>query len=281
MTASTSYDLYSQDFSRHAYEIFKTIRQSQPILQQPGFDGRTPIWFISRYEDVDAMLHDDRHFTLDYRLAIGPEMIPPERKTDIMDMLNNHLLTKDGEDHRRLRSLVTQAFTPRRINDLRPRIQSIADSLIDQIENQGQMDLVESYAFMLPIIVIADLLGIPAEDRNKFRGWSDIFVRPAITEESQNQYVQMAFEFVSYLQELFEARRQVPKNDLISALLQAEDAGDRLSTEELFSMVILLIIAGHETTVTLIGNATVAMLGHPETMAELRAHPEKMPLAVE
>ncbi len=282
MNTSRSYDLYSQDFSRHAYEIFKTIRHTQPILQQPGFDGQTPIWFVSQFEDVDALLRDDRHFTLDYRLAVDPELIPAERRqSNLMEMLNNHLLTKDGEDHRRLRSLVTQAFTPRRISDLRPRIQSIADSLLEQVESQGQMDLVESYAFMLPIIVIADLLGIPAEDRNKFRGWSDIFVRPAVTEESQDQYVRMAFEFVSYLQELFEARRQNPKNDLISALLKAEDAGDRLSTEELFSMVILLIIAGHETTVTLIGNATVALLEHPERMAELRQHPEKMSQAVE
>ena len=95
MSASQSYDLYSQDFSRHAYEIFKTIRQTQPILQQPGFDGHTPIWFISRYEDVDALLHDDRHFTLDYRLAIDLESIPAERRqSDIMDMLNNHLWSR-------------------------------------------------------------------------------------------------------------------------------------------------------------------------------------------
>ncbi len=281
MNTQVNYDLYSQDYSRHAYEIFTHIRQENPVFQQPGLDGHTPIWFLSRFEDVEAMLKDDRHFTLDYRRVFDPEQIPEMRGSQTMQMVNNHLLTKDGEDHRRLRSLVTQAFTPRRISNMRPLIQSIADGLLDQVEKNGQMDLVDAYAFPLPITVIAALLGIPAEDRNTFRAWSDIFVRPAIDEESQARFMQMAMAFVAYLSNLFKERQKDPKDDLISALLQAEEAGDRLSTEELFSMVVLLIVAGHETTVTLIGNASVALLTHPETTERLRQHPEQMPQALE
>ncbi len=283
MTDQVKYDLYSQQFARNAYDIFKRIRHENPIFQQTGLDGATPIWFLSRFRDIEAMLKDDQHFVLDYRLVIDPEEFARYRGSmaGVMDMVNSHLLTKEGEDHRRLRSLVTMAFTPRRISDMRPRIQQIADELLDKIEANGQMDLVEKYAFPLPIIVIAELLGIPAEDRDQFRTWSDIFVKPAMTPDEQTQFIQMAMELVSYLQELFEERRKTPRNDLISALLHAEEAGDKLSTEELFSMIVLLIVAGHETTVTLIGNATVALLTHPGVMARLREHPEEMPKAVE
>jgi cytochrome P450 len=283
MTDKINYDLYSQEFSRHAYEIFEKMRKESPVLQQPGIDGETPIWFLARYQDVEAMLKDDRHFVLDYRLAFDPDKLPPYQRNqpDMMEMINHHLLTKEGEDHRRLRSLVTMAFTPARISALRPRIQEIANELLDKVQGQGKMDLVESFAFPLPIIVIAELLGIPAADRHQFRAWSDIFVRPAISKEEQGQYMQMATSFVAYLKTQFDERRRNPKDDLLSALLQAEEGGERLSMQELFSMVVLLIVAGHETTVTLIGNATVAMLTHPEVMQRLKQHPEEMAKAVE
>ncbi len=281
VNTQVTYDLYSQDYSRHAYEIFTQIRRNSPVFQQPGLDGHTPIWFISRFADVEAVLKDDRHFTLDYRKVFDDSQIPEMRGSQTMQMVNNHLLTKDGEDHRRLRSLVTQAFTPRRISGMRPRIQAIADALLDPVEKNRQMDLVDAYAFPLPITVIAELLGIPAEDRNTFRGWSDTFVRPAFTEEEQAKFMQMAMAFVAYLSKLFKDRQQNPRDDLISALIQAEEAGDRLTTEELFSMVILLIVAGHETTVSLIGNATASLLTHPDTMQRLKEHPEQMPQAVE
>jgi cytochrome P450 len=283
MTDKINYDLYSQEFSRHAYEIFERMRKESPIIQQPGMDGETPIWFLSRYQDVEAMLKDDRHFVLDYRLAIDADRLPPIRRNepDMMEMINHHLLTKEGEDHRRLRALVSLAFSPRRISAMRPRIQEIADELLDRVQGQGKMDLVEAFAFPLPIIVIAELLGIPAADRNQFRAWSDIFVNPAITPEEQSQYMQMAISFVGYLKTQFDARRRGPRDDLLSALLEAEEGGERLSLPELFSMVVLLIAAGHETTVTLIGNATLAMLTHPEVMQRLKQHPEEMVRAVE
>ncbi len=238
------------------------------------------MWYVTRYADIEAVLKDTEHFAMDFRAAFDPEALEKMDRPQIMDMVNNHLLTKDGEDHRRLRSLVTQAFTPRRIAELRPRIQQIADGLLERVRDQGEMDLVEEYAFPLPITVIAELLGIPVADRANFREWSDAFVSGPFKGDDDT-FFQSAMGFVSYLGRIFEERRKDPQNDLISGLLTAEEAGDRLSTEELFSMVVLLIIAGHETTVTLIGNATVAILTHPEVQQRLIEHPEEMPQAVE
>lgn len=279
MLPEQQFDLDSQDFYRRSNEIFAELREQEPVIAQTSPYGRR-MWYVARYADIEAILRDTEHFAMDFRAAFDPEALAKMDRPQIMDMVNNHLLTKDGEDHRRLRSLVTQAFTPRRIAGLRPRIQQIADELLDRAQGRGEMDLVEEYAFPLPITVIAELLGIPVEDRANFRKWSDAFVSGPFKGVEQEFY-ESAMGFVMYLGRIFDERRQHPQDDLISALLQAEEAGDRLSTEELFSMVVLLIIAGHETTVTLIGNATVAILTHPDVKERLIAHPEQMPQAIE
>ena len=143
--------------------------------------------------------------------------------------MSENLLAKDGDDHRRLRRLVTKAFTPRMVEQLRPRIQEIADDLIDRVAEQGRMELVDDFAFPLPITVIAGLLGIPVEDRERFREWSSNVVTPALTPELQEIAARRADEFVAYLDDLFARRRAEPTDDLVSALVQAEDAGDTLS----------------------------------------------------
>jgi len=281
---TVKYDLYSQYFRKHAYEIFASMRENDPIIRQNGLDGETKMWFVSRYEDVEAALRDDKHFVLDPQMAFDPEKYRQNfLQNGRMGQLDHHLLTKDGEDHRRLRLLVTQAFTPRRIAGLRPRIQAIAEGLIDRMtaSPDAMTDLVDAYAFPLPITVIAELLGIPVKDQDRFRRWSDVFVTPAITPEAQQKFFQQMQDFVTYLSQLFADRRQQPRDDLISGLLAAEEAGDRLSTNELFSMVVLLIVAGHETTVSLIGNASVQLLTRPDLRERLQAQPEQMPQAVE
>ena len=281
MLPEQQFDLNSQEFYRRSNEIFGRLREQEPIYKQVSMYGR-PMWYVTRYEDVEAILRDSQHFVLDFRKAFDPETLQRlGERPQLMDMVNNHLLTKDGEDHRRLRALVSRVFTPRMVAGLRPRIEAIAGELLDRVQDQKEMDLVEAYAFPLPITVIAEMLGIPAKDRAKFREWSDAFVTAPFTSNDDEAFMQSAMGFVGYLGQIFEERRLNPQNDLISALLQAEEAGDRLSTQELFSMVVLLIIAGHETTVTLIGNATVAMLTHPEVLERLRKHPEEMPEAVE
>lgn len=153
--------------------------------------------------------------------------------------------------------------------------------MLDQVQARGQMDLIDDYAFPLPIVVIAEMLGVPAADRDRFRAWSDAFVTPAVTPEGWVKAEQLLNEFVVYLGQVFAARRQQPRNDLITALIQAEDAGDKLNEEELYSMVVLLIVAGHETTVNLIGNGTLALLQHPDQLALLKANPALMPQAIE
>jgi cytochrome P450 len=278
------YDLYSDDFRATTHETYAAMRAQDPILRQPGLDGETPIWFLTRYEDVVAMLLDDERFVLDQKLALTPEEleaqaspIPPE----LEELINTHVLTTDGEDHRRLRRLVSKAFTPRMVEQLRPRIQEIADELVDQMEPDGEADLVDAFAFPLPIIVIAELLGIPAEDRDRFRVWSNTFVSPSLGEDALGLFLEHTREFLTYLTELFEERRTDPRVDLVSALLQADEQGDSLKENELFSMMILLIIAGHETTVSLITNSVLALLRHPDELELLRREPARIPAAVE
>lgn len=280
----TKYDLYSDAFRATTHETYAAMREHDPILRQAGLDGETPIWFLTRYEDVVAMLLDDERFVLDPALALTPEEleaqpspIPPE----LNELINRHVLTTDGDDHRRLRRLVAKAFTPKMVEQLRPRIQVIADVLIDGIEEKGEADLVDSYAFPLPIIVIAELLGIPAVDRDRFRVWSNTFVSPSLGEDALDVFLEHTQQFLTYLTQLFERRRADPADDLVSALLQAEEQGDSLKENELFSMMILLIIAGHETTVSLIANAVLALLTHPEELERLRRDPAVVPAAVE
>jgi cytochrome P450 len=167
------------------------------------------------------------------------------------------------------------------IEQLRPRIQEIADELIDAAEPRGEMDLIDEFAFPLPITVIAELLGIPVADRDRFRHWSNAIVLPRTTPESLARLDEAVNEFVAYLRALFEQRRAAPRADLISALLQTEEGGDTLSEEELFSMVILLVLAGHETTVSLIGNAVLALLQNPDQRAAVERDPAKVPHAIE
>jgi cytochrome P450 len=282
MSAAPRYDLYSHEFRATAHETYARMREESPVHLQPGLDGETPIWFVTRYDDVVALLTDNARFVVDPKLALtaaeleahDAAMTPDERASE-------NLLAKDGEDHRRLRRLVTKAFTPRIVEQLRPRIQEIADDLIDRVEARGSMELVDDFAFPLPIIVIAELLGIPVEDRQRFREWSSNVVMPALTPEERELARRRGDEFIAYLDDLFAQRRAAPTDDLVSALVQAEDGGDTLSENELSSMVVLLIVAGHETTVSLLTSAVHTLLTHPRQLAALRADPSLMASAVE
>jgi cytochrome P450 len=280
--AGQKYDLYSDAFRADTYATFARVREHDPLLLQPGLDGETPIWFVSRYEDAEAVLLDDDRFVRDPRLALPPEELSALNELpDAIAFIDSHMLNRDGDDHRRLRRLVSKAFTPRMIERLRPRIQAIADELVDRIAGDGEMELVSAYAWPLPITVIAELLGVPVEDRDRFREWSDWMVRPVSAADELGRFVAAMEEFASYLLALFEERRRDPGADLISALVSVQDSGDALSEQELSSMVALLIVAGHETTVSLIGNATLALLRHPEQVAALERDPALLPRAVE
>src|SRR6186713_784358 len=233
--AQRKYELYSDDFRADPYPIFAAMRESDPVLCQPGMDGETMIWFVSTYDDVAAVLLDDERFVRDPRLALTPEELAEQPEPPpAMAAIENHMLNRDGDDHRRLRRLVTKAFTPRMVEQLRPRIRTIADELVDRVAGRGHMELVDDFAFPLPITVIAELLGIPVEDQARFREWSNSFVLPPMTPELVEQLARHTDEFVAYLDELFASRRTTPTDDLVSALVRAEDEGDHLSENELY-----------------------------------------------
>lgn len=278
------YELYSADFKRNPHPTYAAMRSEHPVLRQPGMSDNIHIWFVTRYADVQAVLADNETFVLDALMAFDPA--DPRRAMfidtrPVMQLVNNNLLGKDGEDHRRLRSLVQSAFTPRMIAQLRPAIQTVADEMLDQIVDDRQADLIESFAFPLPIIVILEMLGIPRNDRNQFRIWSDAFVTPDLSPGAEQRFLQSMTDFTDYLRDLFVRRRAEPRNDLVTALLQAEEEGRRLSEQELFSMVVLLIVAGHETTVGLIGNAVLTLLLHPDQLDAVRREPSLTPAAIE
>jgi cytochrome P450 len=282
-TTTRKYDLYSHDFFADAYSTFAQMRENDPVFCQPGLDGKTPIWWVTRYEDAEAVLLDDKRFVRDPRLVLPPERLAEFEAglPEAIAFVDSHMLNRDGADHRRLRRLVSKAFTPRMIERMRPRIQEIADELLDRVEPLGEMELVSAYAFPLPITVIAELLGVPMSDRDQFRDWSDAFVRPMIDLAERQRFVVSMKQLGGYLRALFETRRDEPGEDLVSALVAVEDGGDTLSERELSSMIALLIVAGHETTVSLIGNATLALLTHPEQRALVERDPSLLPRAIE
>jgi cytochrome P450 len=278
------YDLYSQDFFKQSHQVFARMRQEDPVFQQLGITGDVMIWFVTRYAEVEQVLLQDTLFVRDPALALPPDQIAAfmnmgDPRVDAM--VNNHMLNKEGQDHTRLRGLVSKAFTPRVVQNMRPRIEQIADELLDAVAERGRMELISEYAYPLPITVIAEMLGIPLEDRPKFRSWSEAVVKPALTPEAQQESLRRLGELVAYMQGLISARRQHPGEDLLSGLIHAEEQGDRLNESELFSMLSLLIVAGHETTVSFIGNAVLALLQNPEQLEQLRQNPGRTAAAVE
>jgi cytochrome P450 len=229
-----------------------------------------------------TVLKDER-FVKDWRNALTPAQLaemPPI--PEVMKPLSRNMLDTDPPDHQRLRALVSKAFTPRLVERIRGRVQVIADTLLDAVQDEGEMDLIDDYAFPLPITVIAELVGVPAEGQNRFREWSDAAVSGNGAQEYINKvlipYMQA---FTDYLRVMFEEKRKNPSNDLISALVQAGEADDKLSEDELLGMVFLLLIAGHETTVNLIGNGVLALLRHPDQLQKLTSDPSLLKPAIE
>ena len=276
------YLLYGQEFKADPFPIYARLREDDPICYHVGITGENPLWFVSRYEDVQTVLREHKRFVKNWRNTRTPEELAKlQPESELAQLLDHHMLNADGEDHTRLRSLVNKVFTTKMINQQRQQIQSIADRLIDDVVAHGEMDLIDDFAFPLPIVVIAQILGIPPEDRDRFRAWSNAFVTPTLSEAEWQEAAVLLTQFVAYLRQLFDERRRTPKDDLITGLLHAEEDGQRLSEQELFAMVILLITAGHETTVNLIGNAMRALFAHPDQMTKLRDDPSLIGNAVE
>lgn len=281
MTQITLSELFSQ--KHNPYPLYAQLREQEPLARFSWMG--VEMWLASSYEDAVAILKDPR-FTLDSRqvepIASGPNAGSQSAPSYAPLAWTRHLLNTDPPDHTRLRTLVSKAFTPRMIEQLRPRIQQITDELLDAVQERGEMDLIAEFAFPLPITVISDMLGIPVADRKPFRAWTQAIVLNQGADPEKAEIARSAEEqFVSYIKTLIAQKHAHPDNNLTSGLVQAEEQGDSLSENELISMVFLLITAGHETTVNLIGNGTLALLEHPEQMRLLRSDPTLLPSAVE
>ncbi|MGC6588783.1 cytochrome P450 family protein [Paenibacillus sp. Dod16] len=261
--------LFTKEFTHNPYPVYEKLRQSDPILNLQFPDGRFG-WLISNYEQAVEALKDGR-FSKDVARAMGQEQT---------SVFSTNMLFSDPPDHKRLRGLVQKGFTPQRIADMRGHIQEIADNLLDAVSSRDTINLIDDYAFKLPIIVISEILGVPTEDQDKFRVWSNSIIG-ASNQEMNEQVVQHMNEFIAYLKDWFAKVREQPGDDMISQLVIAENQGDRLSEQELYGVVTLMIIAGHETTVNLIGNGLLALLEHPEQRKLLQEQPELIHGAIE
>jgi cytochrome P450 len=279
MAQTTPPDPFDPHAKPNPYPIYAYLRDRRPVHRITLPNGRG-LWLITRYDDVDRALRDPR-LVKNMRNAVAPEQLP-----NIPDefRLFEHMLASDPPNHTRLRALVHKAFTPPLIERLRPRVQQIADELLDAVVDQGRMDLIDDYAFPLPIMVITELLGVPSKDRNQFREWSNAAVGVEFVHEANwcSEYRRTAMRaFTAYLRALIEDKRVDPKDDLVSGLIFAEEGGEVLTEDELIAMIFLLLVAGHETTVNLIGNGMLALLRHPDQLRMLKDDPGLIVTAVE
>ncbi|MGH2615545.1 MAG: cytochrome P450 family protein [Thermomicrobiales bacterium] len=292
--------MFGAAFKAHAFPVYAQLRDQSPVIRVTLPSGEA-IWYVTRYAEAAAMLKDHDRFANDPINALTEdeyaqlfqqmtERLTPEQQefaaqTD--EILSRNLLAVDPPDHSRLRRLVAIPFTPKYIEGLRPRIQAIADALLDAGEQRAretgrrEMELIDDFAYPLPLTVIAEMLGIPPADRDKFREWSQAAVSFTPADPANPEITAKLIEFIAYLRRLVAVKRAEPGDDLLSGLVLAEAAGDTLSENELLSMMFLLIVAGHETTVNLIGNGTLALFDHPEQFARLRDNPELLKSAIE
>jgi pimeloyl-[acyl-carrier protein] synthase len=265
------------EFVADPYQTYHRLRATDPVHHSPlGF------WVLTRYEDVVAVLRDPRLA----KEAIA-SVVAARFGVEVPVGMRLSMLDRDPPDHTRLRGLVSKAFTPRVVEALRPHIQQIVDGLLDRVERAGSMDLIEEFAYPLPVVVICEMLGVPVEDHERFKGWSleiarslDLILQPPDSDLARRS-VDARHALTDYFRGLIAERRASPRADMLSALIAAEEAGDRLSEQELMATCILLLVAGHETTVNLIGNGTLALLRHPDELRRLRENPSLIGSAVE
>ena len=259
------------------YPTYALLRARDPVHWSPLMDS----WILSCYEDIDTVLRDHKRFSSDARNRRSRR---PSQSVAASPNEPPSMLFSDPPDHTRLRAMVNKAFIPQAIEALKPRIRAIARALLDEIQDPAAFDVIETIAYPLPVIVMAELLGVPTRDRAQFKVWSDQRARllePTITARERQVAIQAGREFDAYFMDVINARRKEPRDDLISTLVAAEEAGDKLTQGELLVMLRLLLIAGNETTTNLIGNGLLALLRHPDQLQALRHDPALMPSAVE
>jgi cytochrome P450 PksS len=272
-----------REFKADPYPFYARLRAEAPVYRV-NIPTTETVWLITRYDDVAMVLKDER-FIKNRSNALTPEQEANQVwarklfKSKWLQWLQLSMLHLDPPDHTRLRALVSKAFTPRLIEQMRERIQGLTDELLDNVQDRGRMDLIHDYALPIPTTIIAEMLGIPVEDRHKFHRWSRALFASSTWELLKA--IPNALSLLRYFRKIINKRRANPQDDLVSALALVEQAGDTLSEEELLAMVVLLLVAGHETTINLIGNGALALLEHPDQLEKLRNDPTLIKSAVE
>ncbi|MEX2207887.1 MAG: cytochrome P450 [Myxococcota bacterium] len=288
MTAAdpfASWDPAAPEFQANPHPTWSRLRAEQPIYPRLMPDGRRT-WIVTRHRDCVTVLRDPdcsaqkfpTHML--HQLAADPAAPFAVIARTVLAMM----LVKDDPDHGRLRGLVNKAFTPRVVSELRPRVQAITDELLDAAAKRGELDAIADFGMPLPIIVIAELLGVPLEERANLKRWSDklvTFLDGTIRDKGLAEAAKACVEMRAYMDRVFAERRAAPRDDLISRLIAAREIEDRLSDDELFGTVVLILAAGHETTTNLIGNGLYTLLRHPAELARLHARPDMIGSAVE
>ncbi len=266
LESGISFDLTSGKVRANPYEVYERLRRENPIHRMRLINA----WALTGYDDALDILQDHRRFSSgENKLEYAPYRT---------------MLDLDPPDHTRLRSLVSKAFTPRAVAALGPRIQEIVEELLDDLADRDSFDLISDFAFPFPVIVIAEMLGIPAEDRDKFNVWSNdiaLAVEPILSGEEIVRVERASDEIIEYFEGIIEQRRMEPRDDMLSALLAAEEEGDRLSHDELLGTLMLLLVAGNETTRSLIGNGMLALLKNPDELQRLREDSDLLGSAID
>ncbi len=255
MESGVSYNPTSPEIRDNPYEAYRKLREKDPVHRLRLLNA----WLLTGYEEVDEALRDHEHFTNSQRGFAFTEL--------------RTLLHTDPPTHTRLRSLILKAFTPRAVERLEPSIRDTAERLLDDIAGKDQIDVIADIAYPLPVIVIADMLGVPPEDRDRFKVWSDdlaLSVEPVLARAHPDRIRKSWDEIFEYFEGIIALRQADPKDDLISLLIAAEDQGSKLTREELLLTLLLLLVAGNETTRNMIGNGTLALLRNPVQMERLR-----------
>ncbi|WP_232667217.1 cytochrome P450 family protein [Pseudonocardia sp. TRM90224] len=275
MTTETVPSPFTETSGALRHAGFAELAAAGPVQKVMLFTG-VPAWVVTGYAEARELLAHP-----DVVKAIGAGPFHEQLPSDIGNAMEQHLLSANPPDHTRLRRLVSAAFTVRRTEKLAPRIEEVAAELIDEMaaRSPGPIDLVASYGYPLPMTVITELLGVPVQDRENFRRWSSVIVNASV--QTAETFISSATSIVGLVRELIAQKREAPADDLLSDLIAVREGGDRLSEDELSSMVFLLLVAGHETTVNLICSGVAALLARPEQWALLRAEPERLPAAVE
>lgn len=273
------YQVGSPEFKMNPYPAFQQFRDTSSFVQVDAPGGKA--YLITRYEDAEAAFKETR-FSTDPHTVMPPEIIAQVfGDTEFMQAFLTSMMLSNPPDHTRLRRLVNTTFTPRNIEKWTERIQVITDEMLVALPEHGEIDLIESFAYQLPMQVFSEILGIPTPDREKFRTWS-VFFGDAIGDPVKTHSIQPQMtDFLQYIYQLIEEKSAHPTQDLISALIQAEAEGTKLTKKELVGMIITLLIAGNETTVNLISNGMFVLFQHSEQLERLKKDPTLMKTAVE